>query len=87
MNSDEQRDGAPRAQPNPEVETDSHRLARRYVELGGQRKAKIDDNITDVRQWDNDPPDAEQFWRDEIESLPDAARKEVETFLPTINAQ
>ena len=87
MTSDAERDGTPRTQPDSAVETDSHRIARRYVELGGQRRAKIDDNITDVRQWETDPPEAETFWREEVEPLSDEARKDVETFLPTINAQ
>lgn len=87
MTMDAERDGAPRPQPDNSVETESHKLARDYVKLGGQRKAKIDDNITDVRQWENDPPEAERFWQDRIETLPEKTRKEVETFLPTINAE
>lgn len=87
MNLDANKDAAPRAQPDATVETRSHELAHEYVRLGGKRRAKIDDNITDVRQWEDDPAEAEQFWQKEIASLPEAERKEVETLLPTINSR
>jgi hypothetical protein len=45
----------------------------------------IDDNITDVRQWDEDPPEAERFWKERVETLSKDKRKQVEDFLPTIN--
>lgn len=67
------------------METDSHRLAKEYLRLGGHRRSKIDDNITDVRHWEQDPPDAERFWKEKIETLPKDDRKQVENFLPTIN--
>ncbi|AVC47100.1 hypothetical protein RLV_0972 (plasmid) [Rhizobium leguminosarum bv. viciae] len=45
----------------------------------------IDDNITDVRQWDEDPPEAERFWKERVETLSKGKRKQVEDFLPTVN--
>ncbi|KAA0687398.1 hypothetical protein DTW90_33415 [Neorhizobium sp. P12A] len=69
-----------------EMETQSHRLAQEYLRLGGHRRSKIDDNITTVRHWEDDPPEAEQFWKEQIETLPTGDRKQVEIFLPTINS-
>ncbi|RFB88497.1 hypothetical protein B5K11_23690 [Rhizobium leguminosarum bv. trifolii] len=66
-------------------ETPSLRLAKEYLSLGGRRRSKIDDNITEVRQWDQDPPEAERFWRERVETLSKDERKQVEDFLPTIN--
>ncbi|MBB4292573.1 hypothetical protein GGE16_004652 [Rhizobium leguminosarum] len=68
-----------------DTETPSLQLAREYLSLGGRRRSKIDDNITDVRQWDEDPPEAERFWRERVETLSKDERKQVEDFLPTIN--
>ena len=65
--------------------TQSRKLAERYLELGGKRRSKIDDNITQVRQWQDDPPEAERFWADHIAILGEDAREEVEFFLPDIN--
>ncbi|MFS8145298.1 hypothetical protein [Rhizobium sp. BR 249] len=67
------------------TETPSLRLAREYLRLGGRRRSKIDDNITTVRQWEEDPPEAERFWQERVETLSKADRKQVEDFLPTIN--
>ncbi|MBX4923380.1 hypothetical protein HJA76_27550 [Rhizobium bangladeshense] len=67
------------------TETPSLKLAREYLSLGGRRRSKIDDNITTVRQWDEDPPAAERFWQERVETLSKAERKQVEDFLPTIN--
>ncbi|MBX4867542.1 hypothetical protein [Rhizobium bangladeshense] len=67
------------------TETPSLKLAREYLSLGGRRRSKIDDNITTVRQWDEDPPAAERFWQERVETLPKDERKQVEDFLPTIN--
>jgi hypothetical protein len=69
-----------------EMETTCHRLATEYLRLGGHRRAKIDDNITTIRHWEADPPEAEDFWRQKIEPLPQVDRKQVENFLPTINS-
>ena len=46
----------------------------------------LDDNLVSTREWAQDTAEAEAFWRHEIESLPDAERKDVEKFLPGINA-
>ncbi|MBB2834155.1 UNVERIFIED_ORG: hypothetical protein GGD51_004315 [Rhizobium esperanzae] len=67
------------------AETPSLKLAKEYLSLGGRRRSKIDDNITTVRQWEEDPPAAERFWQERVETLPKNERKQVEDFLPTIN--
>ncbi|NKK76862.1 hypothetical protein [Rhizobium leguminosarum] len=67
------------------TETPSLKLAKEYLSLGGQRRSMIDDNITDVRHWDKDTPEAERFWKERVETLPKDQRKQVEDFLPTIN--
>ncbi|MBX4861818.1 hypothetical protein GFM13_04345 [Rhizobium leguminosarum bv. viciae] len=67
------------------TETPSLKLAKEYLSLGGHRRSMIDDNITDVRQWDEDPSEAERFWKERVETLPKDQRKQVEDFLPTIN--
>jgi hypothetical protein len=69
-----------------DMETRTHKLAQEYLSLGGRRLSKIDDNITDVRQWEADPPAAEEFWQSRIETLPERDRKQVENLLPSINA-
>ncbi|MBO3761417.1 hypothetical protein [Ciceribacter sp. L1K22] len=66
--------------------TKSKALADEYMRLGGRRLAKIDDNITKVREWENDPPEAEKFWQERIAVLDDKARRDVEFYLPDINA-
>ncbi|OWV72512.1 hypothetical protein ATY76_06715 [Rhizobium sp. R339] len=66
-------------------ETQSLRLAKEYLRLGGNRRSKIDDNITTVRHWKEDPPEAERFWQERVETLSKDERKQVEDFLPTIN--
>ncbi|MDQ0457251.1 hypothetical protein [Rhizobium paknamense] len=69
------------------AETEARQLADEYLRRGGQRKVKIDDNITDVREWDDEPPEAERFWKDNIAPLADKKRREIELLLPTINAR
>ncbi|EJZ18900.1 hypothetical protein NE852_29405 (plasmid) [Rhizobium sp. Pop5] len=71
--------------PGIDTETQSLRLAREYLRLGGHRRAKIDDNIITVRHWEADPPEAEDFWRERVETLSRAERQQVEHYLPTIN--
>ncbi|WP_458386456.1 hypothetical protein [Rhizobium pisi] len=68
-----------------DTETPSLRLAREYLRLGGHRRSKIDDNIITVRLWDEDPPEAERFWKERVETLSPYERHQVEHFLPTIN--
>jgi hypothetical protein len=71
---------------NKGTETRSLRIAKEYLRLGGHRRSKIDDNITTVRQWEKDPPEAERFWQEQVQSLSAADRKQVEDFLPSINS-
>jgi hypothetical protein len=46
----------------------------------------MDDNATSVRQWEDDTPEAEEFWKTRIETLSKEERIQVEKFLPSINA-
>ncbi|MGV8938735.1 MAG: hypothetical protein ACOH2J_16575 [Allorhizobium sp.] len=66
-------------------DTPSHRLAEKYISLGGTRKSKIDDNITDTRKWQVESQEAAKFWKENIEILDEDQRKQVEDFLPSIN--
>lgn len=66
------------------LETPSHKLARDYMRLGGRRQVKIDDNQISVRQWEDDPPEAERFWKEKIEPLAEDERRQVAEFLPSI---
>lgn len=68
-------------------ETPSLKLANQYLRLGGTRKSKIDDNITGTRKWDDEPEEAEKFWKEKVEVLSEDERKQVEDFLPSINDQ
>lgn len=70
-----------------EAETRSHELAMEYLRLGGRRRAAMDDNITETRKWEPDPPEAEAFWQSNVAPLPEAERKQVEDHLPSINAE
>jgi hypothetical protein len=63
----------------------SKELADEYRRLGGRRVAVIDDNLGSSRDWDGDPPEADSFWRAKIASLSDRERRDVETFLPSLN--
>jgi len=69
-------------------DTDNHskELAAEYIRLGGQRRAVLDDNLVSTREWTEDSGEAATFWRNEIESLSERDRKDVEKFLPGINA-
>lgn len=60
-------------------------LADEYVRLGGHRRVVIDDNETSVRSWEDEPAEAESFWRKEVETLPPATQREVQLMLRTIN--
>ena len=75
----------PETDGDSNTETPSLKLAKEYLSLGGRRRSKIDDNITEVRPWDRDPPEAERFWTERVETLSKHDRKQVEDFLPTIN--
>lgn len=74
-----------KASESRDTKTTSLRLAEEYLRLGGHRLSKIDDNITKVRQWEEDPPEAERFWQERIASLGEKERNQVEIFLPSIN--
>ena len=65
--------------------TDLSELAKEYLQLGGQRRAVIDDNHVSTRIWDPEPEAARQFWQDCIEPLPERQKQQLELFLPTIN--
>lgn len=67
------------------MENASKELADKYRRLGGRRVAVIDDNLGSSRDWDGDPPEAAKFWKERIASLSDRERRDVETFLPSLN--
>lgn len=73
------------APPDDDLETRSHQLADTYLHLGGRRRAVMDDNITDTRKWEPDEPEAEAFWQENIATLSEAERKQVEQHLPSVN--
>lgn len=66
--------------------TETRKLAEEYMLLGGTRQVMIDDNKTFIRQYDNEPDEAERFWQDRIASLDQARREDVEFFLPSVNS-
>lgn len=65
--------------------TEASTLVKRYLALGGVRKAAADDNQISTRVWENEPPDAADYWERNVASLPDVRRKEVESLLPSIS--
>ncbi|NTH49272.1 hypothetical protein G6K98_32070 [Agrobacterium rhizogenes] len=67
------------------MENASKNLAKEYRRLGGRRIAVIDDNLGSSRDWEGDPPAAAEFWRERIASLPDREKRDVQSFLPSIN--
>ena len=67
------------------MENASKALAEEYRGLGGRRVAVIDDNLGSSRDWDGDPPEAAKFWNERVASLPDREKRDVETFLPSLN--
>ncbi len=66
-------------------ETSSYATAMRYLNLGGRRRAKIDDNIVTARSWENDPSEAEAFWQSNVETLDERGRRDVALHLPSIS--
>lgn len=66
--------------------TETRKLAEEYMLLGGTRQVMIDDNKTFIRQYDNEPDEAERFWQDRIAGLDQARREDVEFFLPSVNS-
>lgn len=67
------------------MENQSKSLADEYRRLGGRRVAVIDDNLGSTRDWENDPPEAADFWEKRIASLSDWEQRDVETFDPSLN--
>jgi len=66
--------------------TETRKLAEDYMLLGGTRQVMIDDNKTFIRQYENEPDEAERFWQERIASLEQARREDVEFFLPSVNS-
>ncbi|EGP55688.1 hypothetical protein Agau_L101047 [Agrobacterium tumefaciens F2] len=66
--------------------TETRKLAEKYLRLGGTRQVMIDDNKTFVRQWKDEPAEAERFWQTNIENLDEERLKDVEFFLPSVNS-
>ena len=69
-----------------ETETPLLQLAKDYVRLGGKRRSVVDDNVVSTRDWEPDSSEAEAFWQEHVETLSPDERKQVELYLPTINA-
>lgn len=65
--------------------TEAARLSGQYLVLGGRRKSSADDNAISTRLWNDEPAEAREFWRQEVETLPEDKRKEVESHLPSIS--
>ncbi|TCL63275.1 hypothetical protein [Rhizobium sp. BK251] len=65
--------------------TQSFKIAEEYMRLGGRKLVKIDDNIVSTRQWEKDTPEAEAFWRENIEPMDEKRRREVEVHLASIS--
>ncbi len=77
----------PASMKNPDsVRNGAQELAKEYLRLGGRRLLVMDDNILSTNSWEADPPEAETFWKREIETLEPRQRSEVMSFLPSINA-
>ncbi|WP_313200590.1 hypothetical protein [Rhizobium sp.] len=66
-------------------ETSSYATAMRYLNLGGRRRAKVDDNIVTTRSWESDPSQAEAFWQSNVETLDEKSRRDVAMHLPSIS--
>ena len=67
------------------TKTTASELVKRYLELGGTRKAAADDNLISTRLWDDEPNEAREFWEANVASLPADRRREVESLLPSIS--
>jgi len=68
-----------------EAETPSLRIATEYLRLGGAVDAKVDDNIVSSRSWENDPSEAEAFWREHVAPLPAKEQRDIIIHLPSIS--
>lgn len=79
-------DSAPNAAGvRDDEKTPSLKLAEEYLRLGGQRRAKVDDNIVSTRKWEDESPEAAAFWRENVEPMDEKRRQEVEVHLPSIS--
>jgi len=67
------------------TDTQTSRLAERYLGLGGTRLSMIDDNRISVRQWDDEPEAASTFWKENVECLDAETRKNVILLLPAVS--
>ncbi|CAN7676654.1 hypothetical protein LJR098_002146 [Rhizobium sp. LjRoot98] len=67
------------------MENASKNLADEYRRLGGRRVAVIDDNLGSSRNWEGETPEAAKFWKERISSLSDREKRDVESFLPSLN--
>ena len=79
------KDDQHRVQQSVANKTASLKLAEEYMRLGGRRRAKVDDNIVSTRQWEDEPAEANAFWKENIEPMDVRQRQEVELHLPSIN--
>lgn len=68
------------------MDNDAKKLADEYRRLGGTRLAAVDDNLSSTRRWESEPSEAESFWEQNIRPLDDKERRDVESFLPSVNA-
>lgn len=66
-------------------QTHAAELATKYLRLGGRRLSKVDDNHVTTRIWESEPPEAEAFWKENIEPLDESHQREVMTLLPSIS--
>lgn len=73
------------SEDDDQMENASKNLADEYRRLGRRRIAVIDDNLGSSRDWEGDPPEAARFWKEKIASLSDREKRDVQTFLPSIN--
>lgn len=65
--------------------TEVSELAKKYTELGGQRRSVIDDSKVSTRLWGDEPEEAAAFWEKHIARLPPDRLRELETLLPSIS--
>jgi hypothetical protein len=57
-----------------------------YLRLGGKRKAAADDNKMSIRRREEEPTEAQTYWKSNIACLHADRQKDVESFLPSISS-
>lgn len=62
-------------------------IAREYQRLGGKRLAKIDDNIISSRKWDDEPAEADAFWKENVAGLSDEEQADIISHLETTSTE